>query len=195
MRPTPAKAAFTMVEVLVASMVFALMAVSLLSYVQSGSEIWRRGHQRMSVSSYFRTISQTIQRDLQQADKVVVPALNQTTSAFKYDIPIFKNKAYIGTGTLSLKWISTDRTLLRDLFSVTPTLTIVPTSADETAVNQIGRDRFKFILARDVATFSATRVSSWSVNVAIGIQSSMGGGEELVEGQLATMTFVIPAGR
>ncbi|HEY9070530.1 MAG TPA: prepilin-type N-terminal cleavage/methylation domain-containing protein [Candidatus Ozemobacteraceae bacterium] len=194
MRPALARAAFTMVEVLVASMIFALMAVSLLSYVQSGSEIWRRGHQRMSVSSYFRVITQTIQRDLQQADRVDIPALNQTGNAFKYDIPIFKNKAYVGTGTLSLKWIASDRTLLRDLFSVNPTLTIVPTSAGETAVNQIGRDRYKFIVARDVATFTATRVSSWSVNVAIGIQSSMGG-EELVEGQLATMTFVIPAGR
>jgi len=189
--------AFTMVEVLVASVVFAMMAISLLSYVQYGSEVWKRGHQRINVSSYFRAVSSAIQRDLQQADKVISPIVGQTSSSLKYDMPIFKNKVYAnGTGTLALAWSSSDHTLRRSLIQVkSPPLAIVTGTTLEAAANSINRERYEFIVARDVATFTATRVSSWTMNIAIGIESNMGGDDGRIENMLATMSFVIPAGR
>jgi len=196
MTKNSSRAAFTMVEVLVASVVFAMMAISLLSYVQYGSEIWKRGHQRINVSSYFRAVSNTIQRDLQQADKIIIPAVGQVSSSLRYDMPIFKNKVYAnGTGTLTLAWSSSDRTLRRSLVQVKSPLTIVTGTVLEAAANSINKERYDFIVARDVATFTATRVSSWTMNIAIGIESNMGGDDGRIENMLATMTFVIPAGR
>lgn len=192
-------AGFTLFEVLMASIVFAMMAGSLLSYVQYGSAAWKKGQQRMTVSSSFRMVSNTIQRDLQQADKVIAPALKQTSTRLKYDIPVLATGTYLGTATLALEWLPVDRILQRRVLTTSTNVSNVlgPVSAEVTgpSTTNSALAGYKFVIARDVATFSVTRVSTWSVDVAVGIESSMSGDEERVENKLATMTFVIPCGR
>ena len=90
----------TMVEVLIASTVFALMAISLLSYVQYGSQAWKTGHQKLDVGSYYRSVTDTIQRELQQADKVLEPKVNgPASSALKYDLAISSGSARISAAS------------------------------------------------------------------------------------------------
>lgn len=195
----------TMVEILIASTVFALMSISLLGYVQYGSEAWKKGHQRLNVSSYYRAISDTIQRELQQADKVLLPAVGgPASSSLKYDIPLSSGSAYVGTATFLLEWVASDRTLRRTMVNSSPSVTTVissmvvsssDSSDSDTSRAPFSKTRLNYLIARDVAKFMVTRVSSWTVNVAIGIESTMSGDDERVESKLSTMTFVIPCGR
>lgn len=202
----------TMVEVLIASTVFALMAISLLSYVQYGSQAWKTGHQKLDVGSYYRSVTDTIQRELQQADKVLEPKVNgPASSALKYDLAISSGSAYVGTATFLLEWVPSTKSLRRRIVAKSPALTsawssmpkiTIITSAsvesadsDGSVVTKTLPIGFEFTVARDVATFTVTRMSSWTANIAIGIESSMGGEDGRVESKLSTMTFAIPSGR
>lgn len=200
----------TMVEVLIASTVFALMSISLLSYVQYGSQAWKTGHQKLDVGTYYRSVTDTIQRELQQADKVLEPRVNgPASSALKYDIAISSGSAYVGTATFLLEWVPSTKTLQRRIFakstdvsnvwSSLPKITITRvTSVDSDNSNNVTNTMpvgFEFTVARDVATFTVTRTSSWTANIAIGIESSMSGDDGRVESKLSTMTFAIPSGR
>lgn len=203
-------AGLTMVEVLIASTVFALMSISLLSYVQYGSQAWKTGHQRLDVGSYYRSVTDTIQRELQQADKVLEPKVGgPASSALKYDIAISSGSTYVGTATFLLEWVPSTKILQRRFFDPAQETKYLSVSSKVTMVQQslvvsVDTDKaetvtvpsvFKFTVARDVATFTVKRMSSYTVDIAIGIESSMGGDEGRVEGKFATMTFVIPSGR
>ena len=172
-----------MFEMMVSATVFAILAISLLSYVQFGAEAWKRGHQKLNVTSYFRAVTETIQRDLQLADRVKAPAVGVVTTMLEYDLPIFQAGAYQGTGTVRLTHSPTARTISRSLQSVSSGL--VSTFAN----------RFSFTVARDVATFTVSRLSSYTVKVALGIESLAFGEDDLTGTKLATLTFMIPSGR
>ncbi len=203
-----------MVEVLIASTVFALMSVSLLSYVQYGSEAWKTGHQKLDVGSYYRSVTDTIQRELQQADKVLEPRVSgPASSALKYDIAISSGSTYVGTATFLLEWVPAEKIVRRRIiakstsvssawsslpkFKITRVVSvdISNSNSDGSAPSNTLPIGYEFTVARDVAAFTATRTSSWTVNIAIGIESSMSGDDERVVGKLSTMTFVIPSGR
>lgn len=204
-------AGLTMVEVLIASTVFALMAVSLLSYVQYGSQAWKTGHQKLDVGSYYRSVTDTIQRELQQADKVLEPKVSgPASSALKYDIAISSGSVYVGTATFLLEWVPSTKSLRRRIVAKSPALTsvwsllpkitvvgVAPGNANNAdgSANTTMPAGFEFTVARDVAMFTVTRPSSWTANVAIGIESSMSGEDGRVERKLSTMTFAIPSGR
>lgn len=211
-------AGLTMVEVLIASTVFALMSISLLSFVQYGSQAWKIGHQKLDVGSYYRSVTDTIQRELQQADKVLEPKVNgPASSALKYDLAISSGSAYVGTATFLLEWVPAARIVRRrivakstsvaNVWSILPRIIltkIILVDSDNTDNTYSGTRRtvadtmpigYEFTIARDVATFTVTRTSSWTANIAIGIESSMGGEDGRVESKLSTMTFAIPSGR
>ncbi len=208
-------AGLTMVEVLIASTIFALMAVSLLSYVQYGSQAWKTGHQKLDVGSYYRSVTDTIQRELQQADKVLEPKVNGPAStAMTYDLAISSGSAYVGTATFLLEWVPASRIVRRriiaksstvtSVWSLLPKLTVTTITLVDSDTSNSNTNKpptnampagYEFTVARDVATFTVTRTSSWTANIAIGIESSMGGEDGRAETKLSTMTFAIPSGR
>lgn len=93
---------------------------------------------------------------------------------------------------------SADEELIRQsLLSVSPGLTIVDDYIAEDSPSKVNRERFSFIVARRVASFTVSRPSSYTVHVCLGIGTPAVDidGAPYFDGKLATLTFVVPCGR
>lgn len=180
--------AFTLVEVIVAITIMSLMMMGLLSYVQSGSELWRRGQSTLSLRAYYRMVSESIERDLNQALEVKNEVGGVPLDYIKYIIPA-KSGASLGTVTVEIGFADgvLKRRLISSNFAITGTLS--------ESFNEISRARYEYVLARNVATFSVTRVSSYSMQVNLGLRSVLGDESGFEASKNATMTFVIPSGK
>ncbi|HAE38632.1 MAG TPA: hypothetical protein DCG57_08335 [Candidatus Riflebacteria bacterium] len=186
----PLRRAFTLVEVIVAITIMALMMVGLLSYVQSGSELWRRGQSTLNLRAYYRAVSDGIERDLNQA-LAVANTVGSVNNKMRYLVPL-KQGALLGTATLEI--LHADGILKKQLITVSPGFTIVTSLS--MSDNQVTRSRYEYVIARNVATFTVARVSSYSMQVNLGLRSILGGDESGFEASKnATMTFVIPSGK
>lgn len=182
--------AFTLVEVIVAITIMALMMVGLLSYVQSGSELWRRGQSTLNLRAYYRAVSDGIERDLNQA-LTVANTVGSVNNKMRYLVPL-KQGSLLGTATLEI--LHADGILKKQLMTVSPGFTIVTSLS--MSDNQVTRSRYEYVIARNVATFTVTRVSSYSMQVNLGLRSVFGADESGFEvSKNATMTFVIPSGK
>ncbi len=182
--------AFTLVEVIVAITVMALMMVGLLAYVQSGSELWHRGQSTINLRAYYRMVSESIERDLNQA-LAVTNTVGSVNDKMRYIVPV-KQGALLGTATVEI--LHADGILKRHLIEVSTNFSIVGTIS--VSDNQISRASYEYVLARNVATFSVTRISSYSMQVNLGLRSVLGDDESAFEtSKNATMTFVIPSGK
>lgn len=182
--------AFTLVEVIVAITVMALMMVGLLAYVQSGSELWHRGQSTINLRAYYRMVSESIERDLNQA-LAVANTVGSVNDKMRYIVPV-KQGALLGTATVEI--LHADGILKRHLIEVSTNFSIVGTIS--VSDNEISRASYEYVLARNVATFSVTRISSYSMQVNLGLRSVLGDDESAFEASKnATMTFVIPSGK
>jgi prepilin-type N-terminal cleavage/methylation domain-containing protein len=182
--------AFTLVEVIVAITVMALMMVGLLAYVQSGSELWHRGQSTINLRAYYRMVSESIERDLNQA-LAVTNTVGSVNNKMRYIVPV-KQGALLGTATVEI--LHADGILKRHLIEVSTNFSIVGTIS--VSDNEISRASYEYVLARNVATFSVTRISSYSMQVNLGLRSVLGDDESAFEASKnATMTFVIPSGK
>ncbi|MFZ2958656.1 MAG: prepilin-type N-terminal cleavage/methylation domain-containing protein [Candidatus Ozemobacteraceae bacterium] len=160
------KQGFTLIEVMVATMIMSLMILGLLSYVQFGSELWRKGEQTITLNNNARALSEGISRDLTLATKVMIPPLGATSAKLIYTLPLATGTSF-GTVDIIISK-GTDNVLRRKATNITGVALI--TSGAETT-NKIFKSRLEYALARDVATFVVTRVSTWSVIVDLGLES------------------------
>jgi Tfp pilus assembly protein PilV len=167
-----AAAGFTLVEIMIATTVMVMLSVFLLSYVDFGSSIWRRGHQRMNLLHSSRAVHDLLARDLSQATKIIDPDpdINIVRSYIVYEMPVRTVSGAQGIIRLSLRHIIPTRTLIRVVEGSSLTLQspTSPMMADATKVN---KSQYEFMAARNVATFTVTRVSSWTVQVNLGLES------------------------
>lgn len=151
---------------MVATMIMSLMILGLLSYVQFGSELWRKGEQTITLNNNARALSEGISRDLTLATKVMIPPLGATSAKLIYTLPLATGTSF-GTVDIIISK-GTDNVLRRKATNITGVALI--TSGAETT-NKIFKSRLEYALARDVATFVVTRVSTWSVIVDLGLES------------------------
>ncbi|NLI76273.1 MAG: prepilin-type N-terminal cleavage/methylation domain-containing protein [Candidatus Riflebacteria bacterium] len=185
---------FTLIEIVIATTVMALMVVSLLSFVSFGSDIWQRGEQAMNLTNSYRGIAELITSDMMGATALRNPVEGGGVATFlEYDLTIASGPT-IGTATFQVQWDSPTRTLRRKIMAVpAPSAAIaaalVPTVADESTSTKIARTRYEFIIARNVATFAVTRLSNWTVAVQVGLQSVEFNSSDTAE-LCATNTFL-----
>lgn len=181
--------AFSLVEVIVALTVMALMMVGLLSYVHSASILWQRGQNMLNVKAYYRAVSESLERDISQAILVHNP-VGSTEPALKFDMHIRQGNLN-GTGSFALDL--TDEKLVRILHGTSSNFTVSDTPGTD---NVILRSRYQYVVARNVATFTVTRLASHSIIVNLGLRSVLSGPNDGVEAtKNATLTYILPSGR
>ena len=188
------KPGFSLIEVVISTTVMAVMIVGLLSYVQFGSELWVKGERTITMNNNARAVSEAISRDLTLASDIIEPTLGVTSTQLRYVVPMATG-TYYGTVKITLSK-GTDNVLKRSA----PAFTVVNliTSGAETT-NKILKSRLEYPLAKDVATFVVTRISTWSVVVDLGLESIKFGHETGTDENPtdtvkleASYTFLIP---
>jgi len=156
----------------------------------------------MTLSNTYRGISELLNTDLGNSWKIIHP--NDTEgvlSYIEYDMTIASGP-YNGTATFKILLNSLDNTLGRTITSNVASLNggnyLVANVAAEAGLNsRMARTRYEFpVFARDVATFAVTRVSTWTYQIQIGMQS-VEHGSPASEGLTlcATNTFLAPGAR
>ncbi len=162
------KQGFTLVEVLVSTIVMTMMMVSVIAYVQYGGEIWRKGHNKISSENYKRMAFELIRQDLMRATSVVEPAVS--TTGMTTDI-------HLGY------------TLL--VGGVTRTCKIFIATASERVLNRFSDNgSLDMRIARNVANFSVNRISTWTLEILLEIQSDVpdeDGNYEIISQDKVTM--------
>ena len=143
------KRAFTLTEVLIATIVMSMIMGSVLAFVQYSGNIWQRGNEKISSQNYSRMAFELIKQDLLQADKVTTPKVNKTSKRLIYYKDDIKYKIAIATGT-----IATD--------------TLVRTSDDAT-VSASAMMR----LARNIHLFQVNRISSRTFEISLQIKKDL----------------------
>lgn len=137
---------FTLVEVLISTIVMTMMMVSVIAYIQYGSQVWQLGHTKISAENYKRMAFELIKRDLMRAESIQSPAVSSTGTTTSNSL-IYRINAK--SHTIS---IATPTEMI--LYRACPT---------DTA--------FNMRIARNIATFTVNRISTWTLEVLLEIQS------------------------
>ncbi|MBF0409328.1 MAG: type II secretion system protein [Candidatus Riflebacteria bacterium] len=187
--------AFTLVEIIVSTVVIASIMITLVSSLWLSSEIWRKGQQKNMLMNQMRTVHDLITRDISLAVDVSPYSSTDTSIAvitsatLSYDLKIIatlpSNTATTvsGTATFAISHNTDTRVLSRKWMTKSASIT----AAQKTELEKW----FQFTLARDVATFVTTRSSSFTVSVNLGLESL---GEDYAEtiSLEATDTYLCP---
>lgn len=91
------KKGFTLIEVLVTTIVMSMIMGSVLAFVQYAGDIWNKGQDKINTKNYSRMAFELIKEELLTATNVLVPAIGreeeslQFTSSSQYTIKIEDN--------------------------------------------------------------------------------------------------------
>jgi len=189
------KKGFSLIEVLVATILVSSMLISAMSFIQFAMEMWKRGEQTVNLTTRAQMVFDLIGRDLVRATGVASPAFGlPAISSITYDIPI-STGTYYGTGTFRLEFDPSARTVKRKWLNYSAGVTkIVSTLVAEAGSQMIFRGRYEYTVARDVASFTAVRLSNSTVEVGIRT-SGLDMGNTVDKVFDATMTYIIPVGK
>ncbi|MBI3039198.1 prepilin-type N-terminal cleavage/methylation domain-containing protein [bacterium] len=191
---------FTLIEVMVSTLITATMIIALLSYVKAGSDLWKKGEQTVNLSARSRVIFDLVSRDLAYATRVASPAINDYSASWAsltYDIPIGTGTFY-GTGTFQLDFASKARTLTRKWkdYSFGTANIVASTTNEAAATSKICRFRHEYLVARDVEAFSVSHPTAFSVIIGVRLSSITKDDENNPEQVYeATNTFIVPCGK
>lgn len=158
------KRAFTLVEVLTATIVMTMMMVSVISYIQYGSMVWQKGHAKVAAKNYSRMAFEMIKQDLLRATFVSDPAASSTvtvTNGIGYKLQNVTEALKIG--------LLSNNVLQRKIDSSDP-------------------DKMKIWdnrIARNVNQFQVVRISTWTFTINLQIRSDLEASED-VSGPLGT---------
>ncbi len=165
------KKAFSLVEVLTATIVMTMMLVSVIAYIQYGSLVWQKGQTKIAAKNYSRMAFDLIRQDLMKATLITVPqALTSTDIAatLTYRIPSAGNASV--SISLDPHWGKLNRKI---------TGLSTPAIASSHAM----------IIARNVNLFLVERISTWTFK--INLQISSEDATEDVRGQNSTPDGII----
>ncbi len=143
--------AFSLVEVLTATIVMTMMLVSVIAYIQYGSLVWQKGQTKIAAKNYSRMAFDLIKQDLMKATLITVPQASSSTeiaATLTYRIPS------AGTASVSISldrnWGKLDRKISG--------LTTAAISASHTMT-----------IARNVNLFLVERISTWTFRISLQI--------------------------
>lgn len=142
------KIGFSLVEILVSTIVMTMLMVSVIGYIQYSGAIWQDGYSKISGVNYMRMSTEMIRYDLMRASNIATPTAvlggNATpTSEIKYRIA-----GIPGSFTIRID----DRSLKRFSDGIATMTTRI---------------------ARNVASFTATRISTWTLEIHLEFQADV----------------------
>ena len=163
------KKGFSLAEIIVATIVMTMLMVSVIGYIQYSGQIWQDGYSKISGANYLRMTTELIRHDLMRATSIAFPATalggNPTPTN-----DLFYRIAGI-PGDFRIQVI--DNTLWRQS---TATIASMTTR-----------------IARNIATFSATRISTWTIGIHLEFQNDIAeedGTFRIIASE--TLTFMAP---
>ncbi len=164
---------FSLTEIMISTLVMTMMLASVIGFIHSGSELWRKGYSKIDAQNYKRAAFELIKADLMKAYRIEDPMASTTS---QITAPGLKYSMAIHNGDLCdfRIMINSDSSLIRDVAS----------PAYETNYN--------IRIARNVASFSVTRISTWTIRVflEIGTDPDDYGERETISSD--TMVFTAP---
>lgn len=155
----PNAKAFSLVEVLTATIVMTMMLVSVIAYIQYGSLVWQKGQTKIAAKNYSRMAFDLIKQDLMKAVNIEnPPAATSVTvdNVLGYHMLISGNKEEFKLGVPDSKMV------LQRLIG-----------GGDAAKEQTWNTR----MARNVSLFLVERISTWTLKISLQIRSD----EEAVE--------------
>ncbi|MBF0501723.1 MAG: type II secretion system protein [Candidatus Riflebacteria bacterium] len=186
---------FTFVEVLVSTMIMAMMLVSLMSFVQLSSDTWRRTDQSINLGAEGSMVVETI-RNFAEKSYAMSPAIGDTSNVATFAMMVATGSPEAGNyffGVVAVR-LSIDagppRQLIATYTSYSPPgpgqVSFVPGTA-ENAKYEISLMRFVGSFTEHLATFSATRISKNSMSIYLLLDNAQSG--EIYDETNATPTF------
>jgi hypothetical protein len=168
------RSGFSLAEIMVATIVMTMILFSVIAFIQSGSELWRRGQSKISAENYKRAAFEMLKADLRLATHIDQPKASTTAQLIDNSMNYFMNTVY---GNREFRvGIDSDSTLVRQINSAV----------------LAEQDHYNIRIARNVASFSVTRISTWTIKIFLEIGSEPDDYGEMETISSDTMVFTAP---
>ncbi|HNX77073.1 MAG TPA: hypothetical protein PLM07_19235 [Candidatus Rifleibacterium sp.] len=145
--------AFSLVEVLTATIVMTMMLVSVIAYIQYGSLVWQKGQTKIAAKNYSRMAFDLIKQDLMKAVNIKNPQASTSVTVgnvLGYYMVISGNKEEFKLGVPDSKMV------LQRLIG-----------GGDAAKELIWNTR----MARNVSLFQVERISTWTLKISLQIRT------------------------
>jgi hypothetical protein len=144
---------FSLTEIMIATIVMTMIMFSSIAFIKSGADLWQRGHTKISSENYKRAAFELLKADLAKATEITEPQASSTARLVENFLE-YKMDTIFGNKEFQIS-IDTDNSLVRQISSVVP---------DEQRI-------YNSRIARHVASFSVTRISTWTISIFLEIGS------------------------
>jgi len=140
---------FSLVEVLLATIIMSMLMVTTFAFVKYGGDIWQKGHGKISAENYKRMVFEIIKTDMLRAYGIHQPMAS--TTAIITDTAIAYRFMDGGTKDCIISIATpSERVLYRRCTN---------------------DDNFNMRIARNVASFTVSRISTWNIQIRLQIHS------------------------
>ncbi len=143
--------AFTLVEVLTATIVMTMMMVSVIAYIQYGSLVWQKGQSKVAAENYTRLAFDLIKQDLLNAKEVIHPVAS-TGLTIENGLGYYLQGV---TETMKIGFPGSDHVLHRIIDSSDP---------DKMRT-------WNTRIARNISLFQVERISTWTFTIKLQVRS------------------------
>ncbi len=197
--------AFSLVEVVVSTTVLAMMFISLLSYVQLASEVWRRTDRDVTLTSEMGHVFDTFRFLTENASDVDL-AVGQSSNLPRIRINVATGTPsglyYTGKVRIQVKFDPADPNRLISTYTAFSapggsSITFIP--GDDTSSSdpkEVSLQRYYGTISEHVATFTVRRVASSSLEVFVRLENPEAGvvydSDNATPSLTATSSFFLP---
>ena len=165
------KHGFSLTEVLVATIVMTMIMTGVLGFVQYGGEIWHKGQNKINAQNYSDMTFQLLKDDLLQAESISKPTnIGSSSTMLEYKL---------GGNDYEIKIDSSN--------------SLIKTEKTTATVRATGSAAKPIRIARNVKEFNIYRVSTWTFEIGLQIQSSENEDEEgnIIEPEIISSESVV----
>lgn len=157
-------AGFNMAEVVISTIIVALMMTWLFNYVEIAGTVWRKSHATVNLTNDANALLDTLERELWHATECSMPQIGDTGSELHYAKVVSDYQAVASTTILDFR-VYFDNTT-HTVYTKVATDTVRWTTADTTmgwdidtasGVKNLVIDQHNYDLARNVMSFSVHR--------------------------------------
>lgn len=145
------KRGFSLTEILVATIVMTMIMTGVLGFVQYGGEIWQKGQNKINAQNYSDMAFQLLKDDLLQAESISKPTnIGSSSTMLEYKL---------GGNDYEIKIDSSN--------------SLIKTEKTTATVRATGSAAKPIRIARNVKEFNIYRVSTWTFEIGLQIQSNI----------------------
>lgn len=168
------KSGFTLVEILVSTMIIAMMMTSIITFVSYGGEVWQRTHFATTLAGEGQMILDSLDREMSFASSIVTPIVGAVaTSTVVYRKIVFDfDRANSASCTFIIEKDLTKKRVY-SIFVEGSYSPLLWTTANDPAnvAKEIARSRHNYDLGRNVDSLEITRVSTNRIDVRVVLKS------------------------